>query len=432
MKEEMKFPISPRRFSRLVVASPFLAAAMAFVANNSLAQGPFLTYSASAYGTFANVGGTVVAGKTAPVSIGGGCGTAKVPQTVLGTVLSLNVPPIVVTGVVNTSAADALNSATGTSDVHSISLLGTLITATEVKAVSTTSKDNTGFHVSAAGSSLVNLIIAGGLPINVVPFPNTTIQLAGFGKVVLNEQIVTGTSSAKGLTVNMIHVYVTNPKNVLGIRVGTQIIVADAHSGLSQINGPASLDGTAFGTKVSSTIIKSSATAPVSVGCNGNSLKTATLLGINVLNVLSTGTIHDTAQGTVTLTPTPLSSSQTTADIQTANLLTGVIQASVIHAQANASTTDGMTFTFSTAASSFATLSVSGHPEITANVAANTKVTLVGIGTLYLKRVIQTKNSIEVRMIEVVLASGNILGLPTGLDVIVGDASASLHSPTHP
>jgi hypothetical protein len=59
-------------------------------------------------------------------------------------------------------------------------------------------------------------------------------------------------------------------------------------------------------------------------------------------------------------------------------------------------------------------------------------VTLAGIGTLYLHRVIQGTNNIQVRMIEVVLAAGNVLGLPTGTDIIVASASASLHSPAHP
>ena len=75
-----------------------------------------------------------------------------------------------------------------------------------------------------------------------------------------------------------------------------------------------------------------------------------------------------------------------------------------------------------------------------ANVAANTKLTLtmtvngnqVTLGTLYLHRVIQGTNSITVRMIELVIASGNPLGLPTGMDITVASASASLHSPTHP
>jgi hypothetical protein len=429
MKKETKFQFSPRPFSRLVTVLGCLAAAMTFVASNSLAQQSFLTYSANAYGTYAFLGSTVVVGKTAPVGVGPGCGTPQVGLTVTGTVASLTAPPNAVTGSVNTSASTALNKATGISDVRQLSLLGGMISGSEVKGVSITFKDNTGIHTSTAGSDWNNLIVAG-MPMGSVNSiaPNTTINLLGVGKVVLNEQIVTGTSSTKGLTVNMIHVYVTQ-SNVLGIAVGTQIIVADAHSGLTQVGGPGTLDGTAFGTQVTGTLIKSSATAPVSVGCQGNSLITASQLGINLpLNLLSTGTISDTAQGSVA---PGNSSSQTTASIQTANLLNGIIQASVIHAQANASTTNGMTFNFSTSGSSFGSLSVSGFPGITASVSANTQVTLPGIGTLYLKRVIQTSNSIQIRMIELVLTS-SYMGLPTGTHVIVGSASASLHSPAHP
>jgi hypothetical protein len=434
-KQASNFQFLPRPFSRLVTVCGCLAAAMTFVVNNSLAAGPFLTYRANAYGTYANVGSTVIAGTTAYVTLAGGCGTPQVGLTLSGTVGSVSIPPLTsTTGAINTSATSALNSATGTADVNNISLLGGLITATEVKAVSTTSQDNTGFHTSGAGSSLANLIMAGGLPINVVPAPNTTFQiLGGAGKVVLNEQIVSGTASTSQLTVNMIHVTIT-AANVLNIAVGTQIIVSHALSGLTQYNGPAYLDGTAYGTQVTGALVKSSPTALVSVLCQGNTLITKTQLSVNVVvpitlyPVLNTGTIQDTAQGSVAAAE---SSSQTTASIQTVNVLNNVIKADAINAQANASTKNGAALKFSTSGS-FVNLSVSGHPDITASVAANTQVSLAGIGTLYLKRVIPATNNIQIRMIEVVLAAGNILGLPTGTDIIVGSASASLHSPTHP
>jgi hypothetical protein len=433
MKQETKFQFSPRPFSRLVMVCGCLAAAMTFVAFNSVAQASFLEYSASAYGTYAFVGSTISVAKTAPVGVGPGCGTPQVGLTVSGTVLSVLARPIVTTGAINTSAATSSNAATATSDVHQISLLGGFITASEVKAVSTTSHDSGGFHTSAAGSAVVNLVIATSPPtvINAVPAPNTTILLSGFGKVVLNEQIVSGTATTKKLTVNMIHVYVTQ-SNVLGIAVGTQIIVADAVSGLAQVNGPGSLDGTAFGTFVNSTTIKSSATAPASVGCQGNALITNTQLGISVPNVLNSGTIQDTAQGSVT---TSLSSSETTSTVQNVNLLSGIVRASTVHADAKATTTNGTTFNFSEGSGSyFTSLVVQGVAY--ANVAANTKLTLTvngkTLGTLYLHRVIQGTNSITVRMIELVIASGNSLGLPAGMDIIVASASASLHSPAHP
>ena len=446
MNERMKFPVSPRPLSRLVVVCvTCLAEAMPFVASKSLAQGPFLEFSASAYGTNAFVtgaGATVISGPTAPVSIGGGCGTPKVGAMADGVVFGVSVPPIIValTGTtadaIHTHAESTSDSAFATSDVLDINLLGGLITGTEVEAVSTTSQDSMGvLHVSGDGSKLVNLVV-NGTAITAVPAPNTTIQLPGIGRVVLNEQIQHVSSTNAGLTVNMIHVFVTTQVVIGGqtIKAGTQIIVSHAVSGLTVIGGPASLDGTAFGTSVSSAIIRSSPTAPASVGCDGNPKVTNTLVGVTVngapidpsLVVLNSGTITDTAEGSVTAS---LSSAETTSTIQSVNLLNGTITASVITDQADASTTDGMTFNFSQSGS-IATLSVSGHPEITAN--STGKFTLAGIGTLYLHRVAQTSNSITVRMIEVVLASGNIFGLPTGMDIIVCSSSASLHSPAHP
>jgi hypothetical protein len=428
MKERIEFPVSPRPFSRLAAVFLCLAAAMPFVALNSV-QAAFLDYTASAYGTYAFVGSTVVVGQTAPVGVGPGCGTAAINQSASGTVLSVTALPTIQTGTINTNASDALNTATGSADVHSISLLGALITAKEVKAVSTTFQDNTGFHSNAAGSSL-SLLKVGTTVFNAVPAANTTIQLAGFGRVVLNEQIASSSATKAQLTVNMIHVYVTIANN-LNIPVGTQIIVSHAFSGLTQVGGPGTLDGTAFGTSVNSTIIKSSPTVPASVGCLGNALVTTHQVGIKVPadgSVLNSGTITDTAQGSITAS---LSSSQTTSTIQSVNLLNGTVTADVVQDQANASTTDGTTFNFSQSGS-FVNLHVSGHPEITANFTGSTTVPLSGIGTLYLHRVVQGTNAITVRMIELVLASGNVLGLPTGMDIIVCNSSASVHSPAHP
>ena len=448
MKKQTQFIISPRPFARLaVVCLTCLAAATPFVAINTIRgqNSDILEFSASAYGTNAFItgaGATVISGPTAPVGIGGGCGTPKIGATADGVVLGVSVPPFIIaqtgtsTDAIHTHAESTADSAFATADTLDFNLLGGLITGTEVEAESTTSRDSMGvLHVSADGSKLVNLVV-NGTAITAVPPPNTKITLTGIGYVVLNEQMQHVSSTSAGLTVNMIHVFVTTQTTIAGhkIKAGTQIIVSHAVSGLTVIGGPGSLDGTAFGTSINGTIIRSSPTAPASVGCQGNAKVTNTLVGITVngapidpsLVVLNSGTITDTAEGSVTASS---SSSETTSTIQSVNLLNGTLTATVITDQADASTTDGMTFNFSQSGS-FASLSVSGHPEITAD--STGKFTLAGIGTLYLHRVIQTPNSITVRMIEIVLAPGNIFGLPTGEDIIVCSSSASLHSPTHP
>ena len=388
-----------------------------------------LLFRASAYGTYAFVGQTIKSGKTAPVGIGGGCGTAQVGASRTGTVLTVNAPPIVTTGVINTSASSSATAATATADVHQVNLLAGLITADEVKAVSTTSENGTILSSSAAGSNFINLVIAGN-SISSTPPPNTVINFP-FGHVVLNEQILTTKAGLAGLTVNMIHVYIT-ASNPLNLPANTQIIVADANSGLTQAGGPAVVDGTAYGTRVNvGNIIRSTPTAPVSVPCLGTNGKVITnsILSVNLSPLATSGTVTDTAEGNVMATA---AQSQTTSTVQALNLLNKTVAADVIHAVASASTNDGVFFQFSDNGSSFTNLTVAGHPEINASVAANTQVNLAGLGTLYLHRVITTKNYIEVRMIELVITQQNVLGIPIGTDIRVADASASLHSKTKP
>ncbi|MGI9074794.1 MAG: choice-of-anchor P family protein [Bryobacteraceae bacterium] len=414
----------------LFVVSLVAAAGTARAQEASTAASPTQCrgFAASAYGTTAFVGRTITSGKTAPVSIGNGCGTTKIGASQTGTVLSVSDLPTITTAIISTTAASTANSATATSDVHQISLLGGLITAQELKAVSTTSLTSTGFHVSATGTTFIKLVVFG----NAISAtaPNTTISLPGIGRVVLNEQSsLTGVSQAS-LTVNMIHVYVTLA-NVLGIQVGTQIIVADAHSGVTVASGPALLDGTAYGSVVNGTILRSSPTAPENMPCQGTNgaVLVNSVLSVSVPPALLSGTVRDTVKGSVTEAG---SAGETTSTIQALKLLGSLVTADTIKADAHASTTDGTNFTFNDSGSLFVNLKVSGFAGITANVAPNTKLTVAGVGTLYLHRVITTGNNIEVRMIELVINQANTFGLPLGTDIRVAVASASLHSAAKP
>ncbi len=79
-------------------------------------------FSAEAYGTYANVGKTVIAGKTA-VSTLGTCGTITPPVHSENTVVSASAPPLLSTGVINTTAdglilGDGTLQSIATADVH--------------------------------------------------------------------------------------------------------------------------------------------------------------------------------------------------------------------------------------------------------------------------------------------------------------------------
>jgi hypothetical protein len=184
-----------------------------------------------------------------------------------------------------------------------VSLLAGLVSATAVKSVSTTSEnpDTHTFGVSAAGTVFTGLEVAGH-PISGTPKANTKITLPGVGYVVLNQQVKQVSSATASLTVIAVHVYVT--KGIKGVTAGTQAVVAFATSRLS---GPeyGLLSGLAYGANahVAGTVIAGSL-FPESLACRGTDGKTDTNSGaaLKIPGILASGTVTDTAEGTVTAT----------------------------------------------------------------------------------------------------------------------------------
>jgi hypothetical protein len=75
----------------------------------------------------------------------------------------------------------------------------------------------------------------------------------------------------------------------------------------------------------------------------------------------------------------------------------------------------------------FVDLHVEGFPDIGDDVPPNTRLRILGLGTLWLHRIIQTSNSIEVRMIELIVTEPNGFGIAVGTNIRVAVASASVH-----
>jgi len=410
-------------FRWLVATSTMSVLMIAFAPLNSFAQGTYTqSYLPSAYGTYAFVGNTILVGQTAPASLAGLCGTTQEPLNTTGTVAGVSLPPLVSGGAVNTAVSDATQQAQAEANSAAISLLGGLITAQEITAFSTTTMDNSGnFQVSAAGSNFNNLVILG-RPYSSTEPPNTRINLPLLGYVVLNEQTSSIGSLNATMTVNMMHVYVT-VGNLLGLQVGTQIIVSSATSGMYNVFAPGIISGDSYGTQVSGGLLASSPSASEVLPClgTGGVVETNTQVGLNLPSILTSGTLTDTVESN--LTPT-FSSGENTSTIEGLNLLNGLVTASLLQAVVNGSVDQNLDITLN-GTDTYVDISVAGHPEITDNIPLNTSVNLAGLGTLYLKRVIYgyfPVPSVEVRSLELVINQTNIYGLPVGLDVIVGDA----------
>src|SRR5262249_33062387 len=133
--------------------------------------------------------------------------------------------------------------------------------------------------------------------------------------------------------------------------------------------------------------------------------------------------VVDTALGTVNSTS---AAGELTSTIQTIDVVSSLVTATLVKADAHATSTGG-TFTFSDDGTMFVGLHVAGFPDINDDVPANTRLQIAGLGTLWLRRTIQTPNSIEVRMIEVIVTVANVYGIQIGTDIRVAVAEASVH-----
>jgi hypothetical protein len=414
-------PHPPSRFLPLALSALFLP----LPARPAPAQSAEFQFVGDAYGSFANVADRVVAGQSFPVFMGP-CGTLRPPLSGSNTGASVTARPQVATGAIDTTASatdDGTPTSTTSSTVHAVNVLAGLITGDVVRSVSATSHDRAGFHTSADGSRLVNLRVAGA-PVMVVPAPNTRINLAGFGYVVLNEQISTIQSTNASLVVNMIHVVVTLP-NAL-VPVGTNVIVAHAKSRLISTSIAGILGGFAYGSFArQGNLLVSGQSALVPLGCHGTNgaVKTNSVATVDLQPAFDTGIVTNTASGLVT---SASASGETTSTVEAVSLLSSLVTADAIRADAH-SFTDGNTFTFTDTGTSFVNLSVSGFPDIRDDVSANTRVSLQGLGDMWLKREIFGPNSIEIRMIEIVVTQANVQGIPIGTHVLVGVARASAH-----
>lgn len=409
------------------------AAGTSFAAEKPPFQVQTVLYQGSAYGVEVTLNGAVQAGPTASAALQQPCGTDNDNNLVTGTAAGVNLPPLVTGGATNTSAQSfPTQMSEATSDVVGVSLLAGLISAQELKSVTTTTLTSNGFQLSSAGTTFTSLVVAG-LPIIGTPAPNTQIPLAGLGTIVLNEQIPFANNQEGQLTVNMLHITI-NVQNPLGIPVGTNIVVGSATSGMVRAFAPAVVTGTSFGTQVTlAGVLNSSPTAPENLPCYGTAGQTQTnsIASVNLAGILSSGTVTDTGKSALT---SPYSNGEMTTSVEGINLLSGLVTVNAINGRVD-TVINGLNGVFSSASGSFVGISVTGHPEITDNVAYNTQVDLAGLGTLYLKHIIRNHpnpNSIEIRMVELVVGENNVYGLPIGADILIGDAQLAIVGNSEP
>ena len=152
----------------------------------------------------------------------------------LGDLDAIGLGTSVTSGWANTVTTGAMGvqtvSAQTVSSLENVSILGGLITAKFVNAVASSTSNGTQSSSNTLGSVLTDLVV-NGVPVgigDVVPAPNTRMELPGLGYVLLNEQSSAGDGiTTSGVSVKMIHVVLLDA--LTGAKTG-EIIVGSASS----------------------------------------------------------------------------------------------------------------------------------------------------------------------------------------------------------
>jgi hypothetical protein len=314
-----------------------------------------------------------------------------------------------------------------TSTVSGLNMFGGLITATAVKAVATVSANTSTIAGSPDGSTFLDLRI-GGKAIGADVKPNTTIGLPGIGSVVLKKVRRGGGGTSKGsILVEMLTVNVTRA-NSFGLPVGARIVVAHARSEFDRAVAATVVAGLAYATEANAAIgndlqNRIGRAALVTMGCEGTGGETLT----NNISSLSVGTVLALGSGTTTAFGGPSGGgtlAKTTAEVQSASLLDGLVTAAVIKAVAQETFKGGKRTR--SPGFSFVGLKVAGVP-VPLDVAPNTKLTLPGIGHVIVdeQKVPTTDGRTQVNGLHVVVTKSNTLGLPAGSEIIIAHAEAA-------
>lgn len=319
-----------------------------------------------------------------------------------------------------TNRTSTVATVQASADIQNVNIIGGLITATRANAVADSTA--TATTVSSSNmSTLVGLQVAG-LPILLNPAPNTILPLPGVGNVTLNEQSIQSSGATMTrIAVTAIDVKVTLP-NSFGLPVGTQIVIASAATSFIRTGTLASVEAGSTGLYVSGGSVPGSATngpwAWAVIGCAGGSSQVSLNSG-NLSKAGSTGTMADTANGQIT---TSSASAQSRSMVNQVNLLSQRITAASLIASAQASSAGSVSATTTLTNAKVAGVALQKNPR------PNTRITIAGLGYVIVNEqsriVTSTFILIQVNAFDLHVTTANSLGLPVGLDIIVGSADA--------
>jgi hypothetical protein len=295
------------------------------------------------------------------------------------------------------------------------SLLGALVTGKLFVASARSATAPSGTSLTG-GTTLSDVRIAGqAAPQH--PAVNQTMALPGIGSVLFNHQTRSHAYGTQQITVTAMTINLTG-NNTLGLPSG-RLVISRAMASL-HLPTHHQASGNAYGTTiVSGDVVRSGKTAAVYMPCGGsNGVTRHNDTGATSSQALRGGVTQTSARSTDSNGGT---AAILTSKITGANLLGGVIKADAIVARAKA-TRAGSTLTRSSSGTSIGDLTINGQKQ-SGNQPANTKFAVPGIGTLWINRVVQAPNGLQVYALQLVLSTAQS-GLSKGTVITLGAAKA--------
>jgi hypothetical protein len=336
-------------------------------------------------------------------------------------------------GAAQTSITNTQDASGGTvqtiTNVNNLNMLSGLITASSIRGAVASTINATSASSRVIDDAFNGLVVAG-QAIGVNPGPNTTIQLANVGSVVLNEYgNPTNGSNSTSIGLNMIDLRVMQ-NNTYKLPIGTQIIIGQVNSGEQRMTIRATVNGSSYGfssTSSSGQPSGSGGIGPITAAqlpCTGGSFQDSAAAssypGIGTLGASSAN-----ASGQVTAT---MATATTSANVQNVNLFSGLINANQISATANANWNGSGS---GSATTKLTNMTIAGLP-VSASPPPNTRQSLPGIGYIVLNEQSGTANASgateSVNAMDVVITTANAFKLPVGTHIILGHAEAGANS----
>jgi hypothetical protein len=376
-----------------------------------------VAFGGAAYGSSGHLGTLFNTGRSARVPL---CttrpGVTHTDHTQESTVSKVGTLGAVHTKTSSNSSKNSIASIS-TARTAGTSLFAGQVTGTAFAVNAKASRSSSGYGL--AGTTTLTDVKIFGRSAPTHPSVNQTLALPGIGSVVLNKQTRSHRFGMAQISVVAVQLTVAG-NNTMGLPAG-KVVISSARASLHEPTHYRA-SGVAFGTTVvAGDQVRSGKTAPVYLPCGGtggatghNQTGAVTASGLQASATHTTGRSVETASGT---------KARLTSRISGVNLLGGVVRARSLVSVASAARTNGH-LTRSSAGTSIGSLTINGTSR-SASAPANTKVSIPGVGTLWIHRVIRTAKGLQVYALQLVLNTDRS-GLTKGTVISVAGSTVGI------